>query len=226
MIRSVEEKVTPPFDSFTPLSVSYPRSGCVWLNAMFELYFGRIRGPRNHNGEQDGISWVAQKKGEKYMWYHLHDKKLDHKKSQAPEGDIFLFRNPTDCIYSLRRIESKGAFDIPIQATLYRNLFEKWIDSKTILIYEKAVTDPYKCLKIVSNHFDTPYSQEKATIAVETCTKKNIMTKLNSRYHNSSVLAEDYQAAREKFRTEYNEQIKNIVVTDVTEPWLKKINFV
>jgi len=207
-----------------PYFLSYPRSGCHWLNALFELYFNRVRGPRNIN-EKEYLSFVDKKDDEEYMWYQTHDRSLLQHPSESEFGDIFLFRNPIHCIYSLSVIEGNTNNKILEEAEHYKNLMEKWIDEvNTIIIYEYAVENPYKCLEIISKHFKQPYNKERAELAVRTCTKEAIMSKLKtSKYHNTTVLSKEYQDNRIKFEKNYGPLIRDITTTNITKPWLEKV---
>ncbi|NIT99796.1 MAG: hypothetical protein GWN01_02265, partial [Nitrosopumilaceae archaeon] len=72
----------------TPWFVSYPRSGCIWIQAMMEIALDSPRGP-NQTG---GITWRPPQPGEEFLWNHTHDINLNIKPSETEVGDIFLYR--------------------------------------------------------------------------------------------------------------------------------------
>jgi hypothetical protein len=216
-------------DPNTPLLVSYPRSGSRWINALAEVYFDRARAP----AQQGGISWVERREGEPFMWHHVHDKVLTIPESLAPCGDLFLFRNPTHCLFSLWKVEADYKWkvensSIETEAAAYLGLFEKWISrARTVLVYEKAVEDPAGCLRLMSEHFGLPWNGSRAELAIHTCTKEAVMSKLQTLgvydiYHNSSVLSDEYAQERESFYRENNQQILSWVLTDKTTPYLQR----
>lgn len=209
---------TIPVDRKYPLLVSYPRSGSHWINAMMEISLDRSRGP----DQTGGITWRSKKANEDYLWFHCHDKKLTQPKSNSELGDIFLFRNPIDCLYSLQSINPYA--NIVEESHYYKNNFEKWISmAKTVLIYEYAVKDPYGCLELGAKHFNIPFEHDKAKLAVETCTKEAIMTKIKSAWHSDKNLTEQYKNNKTQFIEKHANTIKTIVATEITKPWLSKI---
>lgn len=204
--------------STIPLFVSYPRCGSVWIQAMAEIYFQRPRGP----SQAGGVTWIEHTKDEKFMWFHTHDKRLKTLCSTTQFGDIFLFRNPVDAIYSRTRVPR--CQDITTEATKYKELFEKWIvTAKTVIVYEHTVSCPLQTLKLLSNHFEVDWNQERADLAVDTCSKVAVMTKANTRYHNDKVLKTQYGKDRVQFRKSHKKEILDIVLTDKTEKWLTGI---
>jgi len=201
--------------------ISFPRSGCIWLQAVLELYFDRPRGPKQNGG----ITWRPFRKGDEYLWIHSHDKGLKLK-PKKPSGHIFLYRNPVDAIYSLLSFRIKGSLEEKIlnESRYFKNLFKKWVlegRASTILTYEEAVEDTNIIIKKASQHFQIPWNQSQAQYAIGICTKEAILTKMpRSRFHSRKSLSKKYINGREEFRESWEKFIFDIILNEENRPYL------
>lgn len=106
----------------SPLLVSYPRSGCNWLQAVMELYFNRHRGGKTKGSP----SWIETPFKDP-MWEHQHDGGVG---VITKHPTIFLWRDPVDCIFSRSIIEFEEGIDrvhVNRLSFAYRKLFIKWL---------------------------------------------------------------------------------------------------
>lgn len=210
-----------------PWVITCPRSGTIWLQNLMELYFDAPHGP-NQTG---GITWRPPKIDEEgnlepFMWQHSHDEGNNIEPSDTEVGDIFIYRNPIDAIFSLNKIPGHPG-DINSYAEHFKRLVEKWsTEARTIITYEEAVADTLSTLKIISEHFRKDWKQEHAIKCIKKTSKKKILKKgsaVGSRYHNTNLLNKNYNKEREEFKKQYGPQIMKIVSTKKTEQLLSKV---
>jgi hypothetical protein len=126
-----------------PVLISYPRSGSNWFNAVIELYFDR---PRLRVGQSSFLKDINSTRD--YMWFHDHDIQSI---LNLPHNNIaYLYRNPSDVIYSLLTAESKpiNKKTIDHQISLLSKHYNKYLGTPTkcTLKYEKLKSSEYKCI--------------------------------------------------------------------------------
>lgn len=213
----------------TPLFVSFPRSGCIWIQAMMEIYFDKPRGP-NQTG---GMTWRPPKPNEDFMWNHTHDRHCVEEYSRAYTGDIFLYRNPVNAIYSLINGPDTSRKNYINEAKYFKNLMKRWTHvAKTIITYEETVKNPVETLKKMQDHFSKenlglPYwDEQRAILAMETCSKENMLKKgdkIGSTWHNTKLIAEQYQENRINFFKKHAQEIYDIVIDEQTKPFIERV---
>ncbi len=212
-----------------PLVISYPRSGAHWINSMMELYFDR---PRLRRGS---ASFINENRKD-WMWMADHDLYLKvlkkFRKSRSPRKILFLYRNPTDVIFSHLDFKHKE-FDS------YGYLFgEKFKDKEYVFSKEPILQEIKDCInhykqytenhgniemtiikyenfvneetylsefKKISDHFDIPFDENKVKDLFE------IYGDVNFTRSKETVVGE-YQKEKEdfmkKWKTFIEEEIK------------------
>lgn len=196
-----------------PLLVSYPRSGSNWLNCVLELYFDR---PRLRNGP---VSFLENKKNRTdFMWFHDHDifsnLKINH------NNIIYLYRNPTNVIFSLLMAEHQQSFNtnelnnlIKIQIERLKNNLTKYlvINSCTHVKYEMLKGSLYynefeKILKFFK--INKPLNKKKLDDILNKVKKNEIVKKEpDKNYFNDKMLSDDYRKMRVNFSRRFDELI-------------------
>lgn len=208
-----------------PLLISYPRSGSTWINATLELYFNRPRlraGPSTFLPDRD--------KRRDYMWFHDHDIYSDLKVKH--DKIAYLYRNPTDVIFSLMKAEGptfsqfisdnkkyNDAWNmyaherdkfVNEQIKLLRKHYFKYLCNKkarVAVIYENFKGSGYydEFEKLV--RFLKPgakLDENKLNKALEITTKQAIINKeIDKKYFNNNLLGQKYEKDRLDFYDRY-----------------------
>jgi len=195
-----------------PLFVSFPRSGCNWLQAVMELYFDRHRALKH----KAAPSWLEEKE-EEPMWQHTHD----------PNGTVvttypvvFLYRYPPDAIFSLcDLLHDYKPKSIERFCSEYKRLFEKWTKPENtevhgggkvlVVRYKNVVKNPHEEMKRISEFFEEPFRLARSKKAFEIVgNKKNVYEKNGpAQFKNPRCQSEDYANSRKTFKEQWEEKI-------------------
>lgn len=222
----------PPLYKY-PLYISYPRSGAHWTNSIMELYFNR---PRLRKGSP---SFLNHKNRNDWMWIHDHDldlkllKNIRKMKNYKFGKILFIYRNPTDVIYSYLNFKIKHSDEYGKEYEKEEKVFSKkiilkeisnWIEyhkeylkshrnlKLTILKYENFL-DPSlraKEFKKICQHFSYPFDKERINNIFKKYGKINLDSK------NKRMPDEEYQKKKKKFVKEW----KKIILERVSEAQL------
>jgi len=193
---------------------------------MMEIYFDRPRGPI----QNAAITWRPRREDEEFMWIHTHDEEGDAKTGGKA---LFLLRDPTACIFSLLSVAGNSINDATVEAECktFTRLATKWLVGghvDDVIRYEDCVSNPIGTMAEVSQHHAVDFNKERATMAVQTCTKEAIVKQASrqvrqmSKYHGPDLLHASYPERRKQFRAEYTQIIRHHVLNPDTAPWLSR----
>lgn len=198
-----------------PVLISYPRSGSNWFNAVMELYFNR---PRLRRGPSSFLPDGNNRKD--YMWFHDHDifskLKLNH------NNIAYLYRNPSDVIYSLLVAEKKhiNKNSINIQINLLSKHYKKYLltnTPKTIIRYEYLKGKNYlkEFYKFIRFFGYKTINEQKLNNHLKIVTKSNLIEKnKNNDYFTKKLESEKYSNNRIIFKNEFENYINKELITD------------
>lgn len=182
--------------------VSFPRSGSHWLRMMMELYFDRptlTRSFYKHNNKD-------------YLLLHDHDMDFTLERQNV----IYLYRNPTDTIFSQLNYYQEDENDlarISFWVEQYGKHLSKWLFDenssrhKLILNYEELQREPLTQLQKLAEFYHVPFDSVRAQECVDSVSKKTVRQK--TEWHNAQVqnVALDYAQRRDVFREKYGDLI-------------------
>jgi len=190
-----------------PVLISYPRSGSNWLNAVVEIYFNRPR-------LRVGPSSFIKKSNKNYMWFHDHD--ILSKLKLSHNNIAYLYRDPSDVIYSLLRAEKKEINDKTVnkQIKLLQNHYIKYLKNSTrcIIKYENLLSSPHtefaKFIKFLDK--SSKVDIEKLQKCINAVSKEKIINKQpNNQYFTKELITKKYSDDREIFKEVYRDNIVN-----------------
>lgn len=220
--------------STIPWFISIPRTGSNWIQGMMELYFDRPRGPILNLKSDSGrrarkFRWVYPDNiGEgDLLWNHHHDQQgFDVRPSTSVHGDIFLYRNPMDVVYSNCKRDGNERRRIHFSHE-YNATFTKWTltnQAKTFICYEDMVDDPISEFKKIVDHFNAEWDEDKFKEAYEKVTKKALVERGGSvkEVAYPEMLTKQYQDERVTFRRRVKGEVKGIVYREQTAPLLDR----
>jgi hypothetical protein len=183
--------------------ISYPRTGSHWLRIIMELYF-----------ERPSLNRVFYyHKCKDYLTLHSHDFDLDVERSKV----IYLYRNPTDTIYSLLNYykEPWDSRDRIIHLSdSYGRHLDKWLHSerftkqKTILTYEGMKQDIAAEFTKVTEHFGQELDKTRLEKVIAQITREEVKRK--TKFDSKVVqLRPEYDISRDKFQKMYKTLVWN-----------------
>lgn len=196
-----------------PLFVSIPRSGCNWLQAVMELYFNRHRAGK----AETNPSWL-ESEWENPMWMHTHDNfnNPGQGKIQTNKPAIFLWRDPTDVVYSFMKLQNiplENVYMIQRLCSNFVELYKKWaMDSKNVLVikYEDVLKDPSNEMKKISEWHGIKFDEERSQWAFKIVGNKKRTNEKNGHaphFKNTESHTREYKNGREIFRKQWKEKI-------------------
>lgn len=217
-------------ESKIPWFISIPRCGSNWIQGMMDIYFEKPHGP---------IIEEKHKFFKRYRWYYPegtteedflyiahHDQQgFDIQPSTSKEGDVFLYRNPMDCVYSNVQRDKGSSRRMQYFIHEYKRTFDKWVvggRAKLIIKYEDMVEEPEKTFKKLVEHFNFPWNKEKFKKAHATVTKRSLVDKAPDRRDiaYTEMMSEKYANDRIEFRKKHTSKLKNDILTEENKPWL------
>lgn len=198
-----------------PLFVSFPRSGCNWLQPVMELYFNRHRMGKVPSSP----SWM-EGPVENPMWTHTHD---PNGVIQTDFPVVFLWRNPVDAIYSLSELmNQRDPGTIQRFCAEYKRLYQKWVKDSgqpvshgngpiLVIRYEDVLSNPHEEMKRISEFFGIPFDLERSKFAFETAgTKETTNSKGGpANYKNPRSGTSSYEEQKIHFKAVWNAIILN-----------------
>lgn len=201
----IESFVANPNNTFL---VSFPRTGSHWLRMLMELYFGRPSLVR--------VFYYPERND--YLTLHTHDLELDVKRRNV----IYLYRDPVDTIYSQLQYHKEDIDDrerIAYWSDLYGGHLDKWLHQetfthrKTVVRYERLKASMPEEFSKICEHFDSTLDVERLEAAAAQVSKEQVKEKTA---HDSQVmnLAQEYAAERQRFRAEYSEFVRQVLLHD------------
>lgn len=192
-----------------PLFISYPRSGCAWLNCVMELYFDRPR------LREIRPTFLPLQRND-WMWFHDHDLRLDIIHNNV----LYLYRNPVDVLYSYS-IANYNAINMDFvheQIKLLKKHYHKYLmngSAKTIVRYENFREDFHKEFEKVAAFFNKKFDKTKLIEVLKIATKEQIVRVAPSkRYFSEKLCTNNYHEGRKKFREENSKFIKKMIIDD------------
>ena len=201
--------------------ISFPRSGCMWIQGILEIYFERPREPL----AKGGITWLDEKSFSKpALWTHSHDSNLDVKPTNK---DILLTRNSVEAIFSFcykhprinGGVGNLNRENIRKKTLQLKKILEKWKPLAAIEIkYENFLREEsaMKEIKKISEHLKTPFDEQKAKDCYRKLEKKETLVKkaneTRGRWHDSILLKKTYNQEREKFKKEWS----NFIISELS----------
>lgn len=213
-----------------PWFISIPRSGSNWIQGMMEIYFNKPKGPilnpkkNEFSMKYRWVYWPGVKEEDLLFVAHHDQQGFDIPPSTSKEGDIFLYRNPLNSIYSnIKRDGSKGRMEYHIEE--YRRTFNKWVVGKlatTIICYENMVKDPEKEFQKLVEHFNAKWDKDKFIQAYQTVTKEKLANISPGRKDIAypEMLTDKYKNDRKNFAQKHKDEIKRKILSKENEPWL------
>lgn len=191
-------------DKQYPHLVSFPRTGSHWLRAMIEFYVGNFNKDFNYQETKKRFTYKHA-----LTVNHIHDFDLTMERHNV----IYMYRNIFDTIYSAmvyyrHDINDYKALDSMIEkyiGNLSKWLFdEKFITKKTIVSYDKLMSNRELEFEKICNHLEIDY--DKDHILGIDLSKEYISDKTN--YDHKIVNISDvYKKNKEKFRIDSKEYI-------------------
>lgn len=207
-----------------PVFVSIPRAGCNWLQAVMELYFDRHRVMKHPNTP----SWMEGDPHNNPMWAHTHDNFWDTMDITIPEDQkaVFLYRDPTDTIFSLSKLIGSPLHETSVDKLCYRfnRCYNKWATPSGLLSrgclnplvvnYDEVKRDPHKVMKTISEYYGKGFSQPLSEYAFETVGSiKNTNDKNGDEraFKNKESGTDSYLTHKQRFREMFETYINNKV---------------
>jgi len=195
-------------DESTTFLVSFPRTGSHWLRMVMELYFKRPSLVR--------IFYYPEIIN--YLTLHTHDKDL----SVERENVIYLYRDPTDTVYSQLNYYNEDISDqvrVVYWADQYGRHLDKWLyvetftKKKTVLTYEGMKHDMVKEFSKITDHFGERLDLRELKKATDKITKDEVKKRTG---HDQQVvqLKSDYEDVRNNFRLLSGPLIMDTVLKD------------
>lgn len=198
---------------------------------MMELYFEAPHGPlldgskKSHQFDLK-YRWHYPKNTTEsdLMWNHHHDQQgFDVQPSTSSEGDIFLYRNPLDALYSNTKRDETDRFEHHLGE--YHKLFHKWVVgglATTLIQYENMVANPEEEFKKIVDHFGKDWDVDKFREAYKKVTKKALVFIGGHRKDIAypEMLTRPYEEGRLKFRQTHYGRAKQKLLDKSTEKWL------
>jgi hypothetical protein len=195
-----------------PLFVSFPRSGCNWMQPVMELYFNRHR-----MGKAPSSPTWMEGPVENPMWTHTHD----------PNGTIttklpavFFWRHPTNAIYSLSQLmHQSDRKSIERFCNEYKRLYDRWARPEDpavhggapvlVVQYENVLINPHSEMKRISEFFGQPFDKERSEMAFKTAGDKSTTNSKGgpANFKNPRSGTETYEMERIHFYAQWNEEI-------------------
>ena len=181
-------------DAENTFLVSFPRTGSHWLRMIMELYFKR----------PSLVRVFYYPECTDYLTLHTHDMDLDVTRSHV----IYLYRDTIDTIYSQLRYYGEDINDtgrVKYWSDIYGHHLTKWLldedftVKKTIVKYERMLSNIQEEFKKVCDHFSIAYDSINLEEVVNKVSKKELKKKT---LHDLQVvnLTSDYQIAKDIFR--------------------------
>lgn len=189
-----------------PFLVSFPRTGSHWFRFILEKYSDRpllIRSFFNHNNSN-------------YLLFHTHDLNLNTQKKKV----VYLYRNPTDVIYSQlnyynQNINDKNLIHFWTQqytGHLIHWLFnENFTEKKLIIKYENLQNDLSNEFQKVCSFFDLNWDEKRLIKIASSIDKEAIKKKT---YYDDKIIPrnKDYQKNKIIFKESYELFIQNLII--------------
>lgn len=204
-----------------PVFISYPRSGSNWINAVIELYFNR---PRLRKGPSSFLKDINNRTD--FMWFHDHD--IFSKVNLPHKNIIYLYRNPSDVIYSLLKAEKKPLTEDSInrQINLLSKHYKKYLLgnlSKTIIRYEYLKGDNYyeefsKFITFLGGNL----KKKKLDNCLKIVQKDKLIAKnKNNVYFTKKLQSTEYAKDRVVFKDKFEKIINDNLITSKLEKFFK-----
>jgi hypothetical protein len=208
-----------------PLLISYPRSGSNWLNCVLELYFNR---PRLRAGP---VTFLANRdQRTDYMWFHDHDIFSDLKVGH--NDIIYLYRNPSNVIFSLLMAEHKDSFYtnemnklVTTQIGRLKTNLQKYLPMvQTSVNYEKLKGQLSNVLyydefnKIIQFFIKADVDRNKLDNILQRVSKHEIIDKeTDKKYFNKTLLSIKYEQMRDDFIETFDKRIQEQIIVGELE---------
>lgn len=200
-----------------PLFVSFPRTGCNWLQAVMELYFDRHRAGK----AQQSPSWIDTPFDDP-LWVHSHDNNGNVVITDRPV--VYLWRDPVDSIFSLCRLMGGNMSENVIGRYCYefKNVHYKWTRDENkelrgggpvlVVRYEDCRANPHEQMERISAFFNVPFDKERSELAFKTVGDKKSTFKKEAgkdigrasfTFKNPDSHTPQYDLDREEFRKKW-----------------------
>ena len=220
-----DEIIEAKYINSLPLFVSIPRSGCNWLQPVLEVYFGRHRVMKHPNSP----SWMEGDPNENPLWMHAHDNFHDKLDIKTDKPVVFLYRNPTDVIYSMTSLLGGNQQKIEEWCGRYQRCYDKWASANShghgtglvhLLRYEDLLNNPVISIKGIHelwkdyHDLGEEFDIERAEMALKTVGDKQSVNKKNGsnqNFKNPHSHKKAYEMDRDAFRERFGADISRMV---------------
>lgn len=204
-----------------PLFVSFPRSGCNWIQPVIELYFNRHRMGKVPSSP----SWMEgddPMHPENPMWTHTHD---PNGLIVTDKPAVFLYRNPVDAIYSLSELmNQRNPASIERFCAEYKRLYDKWAKgipypvshgtSEVLVInYEAIKQDPHGAMSRINDFWGVDdFDHNRSLFAFNTAGDKHTTNGKGgpANYKNPRSGSDAYEEGRIHFKAVWQNKILNL----------------
>lgn len=187
-----------------PFLVSFPRTGSHWLRIILEQYTDQpllVRSFYKHTSAN-------------YLLLHTHDMFL----KETSQNVIYLYRNPTDVIYSQINYHHQDFMNDAViinWSTQYAVHLIHWIykenfsTQKILVKYEALKFTPSQEFKKICAFFDMKFDANKLENILKKITKETVK---NQTKHDENVinLNNNYELKRTQFKKEKGQLIKSV----------------
>lgn len=193
-----------------PLFISYPRTGCHWINCVMELYFDRPR------LREKRFTFLDKSRND-WMWFHDHDIWCKLK----PHPDVlYMYRDPVDTVFSFlmyQQFERHKQYELQYSDTrvraeldLYINHLKKYLVTpntcaRTHVRHENFKSDPASEFRKVVDHFSDEWDEDRCLECFEQVTKDKI-ARVNKPAMNKFMLGKRYRKLRRDFRGKWGDR--------------------
>jgi hypothetical protein len=155
---------------------------------------------------------------------------------------LFLYRRPVETVFSnlvyyskkpakslLARLFQKNPTstdrdEVRKSCEIYRRHCRKWLLSeqkaRTVLRHENFKSDRTAEFRKISDHFETPFSQERMDDAFGTVTREALVERTGDTPEmGAHMLGDGYKASREEFADTWGDFVEEQVVTSDLRPF-------
>lgn len=192
-----------------PLFISFPRSGCTWINCVMEVYFDRPR-------LREGRPTFLPRHRTDWMWFHDHDLNLDI----THDNVLYLYRNPVEVLYSYSMADyNKVNIDFIVQkCDLLKKHYYKYIlngGARQLIRYENFINDFVAEFHKVVDFFGTPFDENRLKKVLKITTKEQIVKLSPDKvYFNEKLCSNKYQNDKAEFKTKYTDLVVSLTLDE------------
>lgn len=195
-----------------PFLVSFPRTGSHWLRMLMELYYKRPTLVRAFYYPDNSD----------YLLVHTHDMQLSVERSNV----IYLYRDPVPTVYSQMSFDNEDTHDqtrIAYWGDVYGKHLYKWLvtetftTQKTVVTYEKMVSDMDSVFQAITAHLGGEYDAVKLKEVMAIVTKEEVKRKTEAHDERVVRLADGYQQTGKEFKEKYSDLVWQSVLKDRPE---------